>query len=166
MAVPYTLDYVFKGNGPKRGTIGVHTAVGKTLAQYAEGAGVLASALDAFTNGILESGSITIPMDLSGLTGNTAAINSDVEEGAELGMITTAGEPVTTIIPAPPQTFFIEGSDDLDQSAPGLTELISMLENGLLTTGGTIQPTDVEQVDIVDVIRARKITKPSGTRRR
>lgn len=164
MSLPYTLDYVFRGNSAKRGSVGIHTAVGLTLAQYAEGAGALAALLDDFTNGILLSGSMTIPFDISGLSSNLAEENSDVEEVSEIGMVTTEGRPVVSNIPGTPQIFFIDGSDDLDQSDPDLAALISMFENGLSVTGGTIIPTDVEEVDILSVTRARKVTKPSGTR--
>ncbi|KKN01201.1 hypothetical protein LCGC14_1130150 [marine sediment metagenome] len=164
MAKPYTLDYTFKGNSAKRATVGIHTAVGLTLAQYDEGAGALAGLLDGFTNGILLSGSMNIPFDISGLISNLAEENSDVEEISEIGMVTTEGEPVVSNVPGTPQAFFIEGSDDLDQSAPDLAALISMFENGLSVTSGTIIPTDTLEVDILSVTRAQKRTKPSGTR--
>lgn len=165
MALPNTFDYVFRDNAGKRGTAGYHVIAALTKAQYEEAGQALALLIDDFTNGIVESASMTIPVDISALTGNAADENSDVEEGAELGMVTVDSQPVSMIIPSPQQAYFIEGSDDLDTSDPILAAVISMLENGLATTGGTIQPTDVAEVDITQVIRARKITRPSGTRR-
>lgn len=165
MAIPNTFDYVFRDNAAKRATAGYHVIAGLTKAQYEEAGQALAVLLDDFTNGIVESASMTIPVDISGLTANDADENSDVEEGAAIGMITADGDPVSMIIPAPQQDYFIDGSDDLDISDPILSAVISMLENGLATTGGTIQPTDVAEVDITQVTRARKITSPSGTRR-
>ena len=166
MAIPNTFDYVFRDNVGKRATAGYHVIAALTKAQYEEAGQALALLLDAFTNGIVESASMTIPVDLSALTGNVAEENSDVEEGAELGMVTVDGQPVSMIIPSPKQAYFIEGSDDLDTSDPILAAVISMLENGLAVTGGTIQPTDVAEVDLTQVTRARKITRPSGTRRK
>ncbi len=165
MALPNTFDYVFRDNAGKRASAGYHVIAALTKAQYEEAGQALALLLDDFTNGIVESASMTIPVDISALIANAADENSDVEEGAELGMITVGGDPVSMIIPAPQQDYFIDGSDDLDISDPILAAVISMIENGLAVTGGTIQPSDVAEVDITQVTRARKITRPSGTRR-
>lgn len=164
MAKPYTFDYVLKGQSPKLASFGVHTPEGLTIVQYAEAAGVLAQDIDGFTNGRIEGGSMTIPVDISGLTGNVAAENSDVEEIAALGAETASGRPVVVNIPTPSALVFIDGSNDLDISDPLLAPVISMLENGLVTLGGLMQPTDVEQEDITQVVTARKRTRSSGTR--
>lgn len=166
MPIPFTIDVVYRDESGSRATAGYHVGSELTQPQYVEGGQALAPLLDDFTDGVIESMSLTVPVDISGLTDNTAEVGSDVEEAAEFGMITTENRGVSVVIPGLLSDYFTPGSDDLDQSDPLLAPLISMFENGLATTGGTIQPCDVGEIDVSSVIRARKITRPSGTRRR
>ena len=66
-------------------------------------------------------------------------------------------------IPATNDTASVAGSDDLDQTDTDVAAIVSLLEDGLAVTGGTIIPSDVDENDIVEVVTARERVRNSGS---
>lgn len=165
MPVSNRIDYVLRDASGGRAKTGFWVEPGLTLAQYQQGGQALAQEINAITNGVVESASMTIPVDVSGLTQNIAGANSDVEEVARFGATTADGRPVQVNVPGLIPTAIAAGSDDLNQANSAVAAMISMLEDGIVVTGGTIRPSDVGEQDITQVLTARYAVRPSGTRR-
>ena len=53
----------------------------------------------------------------------------------------------------------------MNQADPEVAAFISMMEDGIVTAGGTIQPCDVGESDITNLIYAREKFRASGRRR-
>ena len=164
MVKPNTLDFVWTDNAGKPATAGYHVDPALTKDNYNDAGRALALLLDPISNGILQSGSFSVPLDVSALTSNLADPGSDVEEIGELLMTSLAGEPVSINIPGISVLTFIPGSNVLDVAEVNLAALINALENGIAVTLATIAPTDIDESDILSVDTARKKIRPSGTR--
>jgi hypothetical protein len=146
----------------KRGTNTMYTPNGLTLAQYIEGLQAMAILLDNCSGAVLEGLNFTVPVDISGLTGNAALSTSDVEEVSQFVFQTTDGRLVHVNVPGLDDTKTPVGTDDLDQVDTDVAAFISMFEDGLATAGGTITPCDVDEDDIVAVVTARGAVRNSG----
>lgn len=164
MAEPIEVTGTYRDQANKDSTNTVYIADGLSLAQITEGLQAFASLVDDVVTTILRGLSFTVSIDISALTGNISSADSDVEEVAEYISTTAAGREVVLNLPATNDTQSALGSDDLDQTDVNVADLISMLEDGLATTGGTIIPCDVDENDIVSVVTARERVRNTGTR--
>ncbi|KKK72912.1 hypothetical protein LCGC14_2899150 [marine sediment metagenome] len=135
-----------------------------TIPQYQEAFDVYALLVNNIINGILEKASMTFPISVAGLVGNVLGPNSDVEEIGHFAFATADNRKVEINIPGIDLDTFILGSDDLDQADPDVAAFIAIILNGVSTPGGTIIPTDVAELDVDNLRKARKQTRPTGTR--
>jgi hypothetical protein len=164
MALAAKVVYTVIDDSGERGTTEINVPTGFSLAQYTEFGAAMATFLDAILGGKVESADICFGVDLSGLTSNTALSTSDVEEIGAFVFQTSEGLNVICNVPCIDELTVISGSDDLDQAHVDIAALITAFEDGLVTAGGTIEPTDVAEVDIVTTISARERFRASGTR--
>lgn len=165
MPRPYEVITTVQDQAAKSSTSTLYVASGLTQAQYEEGLQALAQLIDPVLSGRILALRYAIPVDISGLTGNIAAGTSDVEEVGQFIFRTANNDPVEVNLPCINDTASAAGSDDLDQADANIAAFISMMEDGLAVTGGTIIPTDFEGIDIASVETARERVRNSGKRR-
>jgi hypothetical protein len=134
-----------------------------TIAQYASFANAYANAIDDIVLGKVSSkGTMTIPVDISDLTGNTLDPASDVEQIAAFQFLDANGEPVEVNVPGLLLADVVAGTDGLDTADTEIAAFITLMEDG----DGTVEPCSVAEADILSVIYARKETRASGRKRR
>jgi len=164
MAAPQVIYTVIDDSGD-RATTTVNLPTGFSLSQFGEFGSAMATLVDAMLGGKVESAEICFPVDVSGLTSNTALSTSDVEEIGAFQFRTVDNFPVRVNVPCIDELLVASGSDDLNQGDADIAAFIAAMENGIVTTGGTISPTDVGEDDIVNTDFARERTRATGTRR-
>lgn len=141
----------------------IHVPTGFTVAQYSQFANDYANAMDDIVLGaIATKATMTVPIDISGLTGNTIDPTSDVEQIAAFQFLDANGEPVDVNVPGVLQADVVGGTDNLDTTDTEIAAFITLMENG----NGTIAPSSVSEADILDTIYARKETRASGRKRK
>lgn len=165
MAVPFQVVYTTEDASGDRATTAIDVPITFSLSQYGEFAGAMASLLDAFIGGVLVSAALTVNIDLSALTGNAILSTSDVEEVGAFLFTTGEGRPVDVNVPCIIETLEAAGSDNLDQADVDIAALITAVEDGIATTGGTIAPCDRGEDDLVTTTYARSELRNSGKRR-
>lgn len=140
----------------------IHVQSGASIAQYAAFANAYANAVDDIALGAVDPlGTMSIPVDISGLTGNTVDAASDVEQIAAFQFADANNEPVDVNIPGLIQADVLAGSDGLNTADTQIAAFITLMENG----NGTIAPCSVSEADIIDTFYARKETRATGRRR-
>lgn len=140
----------------------IHVPSGLTIAQYATFANAYANAIDDIALGRVDpKGTMTIPVDISGLTGNTLDPASDVEQIAAFQFLDTNGEPVDINVPGLLLADVVAGTDGLNTADTEIAAFVTLIETG----DGTVAPSSVAEADIVSLIYARKETRASGRRR-
>jgi len=164
MPEPIEVTGTYVDQASKKSTNTLYIADGLTIAQITEGLQALASLIDDVVSAVINGINFSVSVDLSGLTGNISAGTSDVEEVGEFISRTAAGREVYMNLPCINDTTSPAGSDDLDQTDVNIAAIISMLEDGLATAGGTIIPSDVDENDLVQVVTARERVRNTGTR--
>lgn len=146
----------------KTATNTLYVPNGLTLAQYHEGLEASAVLLDEVSGAVMEGMTFCVEVDISGLTGNVVVTTADVEDIGAFQFRTADNRPVNVNVPGIIDTLAPLGSDNLDQSDTDVAAFISMFEDGLAVTGGTITPTDVDSDDITAVVFAREEVRNSG----
>jgi len=141
----------------------IYVPSGFTIAQYGTFANDYANAVDDIVIGAVQpKATMTVPVDISGLTNNTVDPASDVEQIAAFQFIDANGEPVDVNIPGLLQADVVAGTDGLNTADTEIAAFITLMENG----NGTIAPSSVSESDVVDTLYARKETRASGRKRR
>lgn len=164
MAEPIEVTPSYTDQAGKKSTNTLYITEGLTLIQIIEGLQTLVLFIDDVVGALINGIDFTISVDLSGLTGNVTAATADVEEVGEFISRTVAGRDVTLNLPCINDTTSPPGSDDLDPTDTNIGAIISMLEDGLAVTGGTIIPCDVDGNDLVQVVTSRERVRNSGSR--
>lgn len=148
----------------KTATNTMYVPNGLTLAQYAQGLRASAVILDEVSGSVLDALNYSVDVDISALTGNGLAGTADVEDIGAFQFRTADNRPVNVNVPGIIDTLSSAGSDALDQTDTDVAAFISMFEDGIAVTGGTITPTDVDSQDIVGTVYAREEARNSGSR--
>jgi len=164
MPQPQIIYTVIDDSG-ERGTTSMNLQVGFSLSQFGEFAASMATFMDALLSGKIESAEICFGLSIVGLTSNTALSSSDVEEYGAFKFDTVESLSVDVNIPGIDELIVASGSDDIDLANADVAAFVSAMENGLSTTDGTIQPTDVGEKDVDVLIYARERMRASGKRR-
>ena len=162
MPISPKIRFAVADNDNDKANTEIHVPSGFTVAQYGTFANDYANALDDIVIGAVQpKATMTIPVDISGLTGNTVDPTSDVEQIAAFQFIDANGEPVDVNVPGLLQADVVAGTDGLNTADTQIAAFITLMENG----NGTIAPSSVSESDIVDTLYARKETRPSGKKR-
>ncbi len=164
MAEPIELTGTYTDQANKKATNTLYLAAGLTIAQFTEGIQALSSLIDAVLGAIINGLQFTVAIDLSGLTSNEASTTSDVEEVGEFIFTTGQNRPVIVNLPGILDTFSPAGSDNLDLADSDIAAFVTAIEDGIVVTGGTIIPCDVDQNDITELVTARERVRNTGTR--
>jgi len=163
MAIAPKIRFKVTDNDNDPANTEIHVPSGLTIAQYAAFANAYANAMDDIVLGRVDpKGTMTIPVDISALTGNTLDPASDVEQIAAFQFLDANGEPVDINVPGLLLADVVAGTDTLDIADTEIAAFITLIEDG----DGTVAPSSVAEADILSLIYARKETRASGKKRR
>jgi hypothetical protein len=168
MALAPSITYTLADGDGDTAATAVYVPIGDTLVRYGEFAVVHAETMEPLVLGVFQPTAIlSIPVDISALTGNVAAAESDVEQIAQFSFADTDNEPVKVNVPGcNVLQHVVVGSDALDLADADIAAFISMMEDGIEITGAvTVSPSGIAESDIVDTFYARKATKNSGRKK-
>lgn len=121
--------------------------------------------IDSLVLGVIRAVTGFLGVDISALTNNTPSASSDVEEVGAFEFVTASGNRVKFNIPAINENLVTNETGDLDQTQTAIANIITMFEDGLAVTGGTITPCDIGEEDIVGTLFARERFRNSGSRK-
>jgi len=163
VAIAPNINLKITDNDGDPANTGIHVPSGLTIAQYAAFANAYANAVDDIVLGRVDpKGTMTIPVDISALTGNTLDPTSDVEQIAAFQFLDTNGEPVDINVPGLLLADVVAGTDGLNTADTEIAAFVTLIEDG----NGVVAPTSVAEADITTLIYARKETRASGKKRR
>lgn len=163
MPIAPKINFNIGDNDGDVGSTGVHVQSGASLAQYAAYAVAHAAAMDDIVLGAINPiATLSIAIDISGLTGNTLDPASDVEQIAAFQFASADGEPVDVNVPGLLLADVVAGSDALNTADTEIAAFITLMEDG----DGTVAPCSIAESDIVATFYARKETRASGKKRR
>lgn len=165
MAVTNKVVYTLSDDSNEEGTFEINVATTPTLAQLTEFIRGYADLLDAIVSGLIKRAELSVPVDLSTLTGNTVGAGSDVQEINKYQFRTAAGRKVSINVPGTDETDVNPNSDELNTLDTQQAALINAIINGIAVTGGTIAPSDIDGEDITTLVFAREAARPTGKRR-
>lgn len=165
MALTYGLTYTFTDDSGESATATISLPTAFSLAQFTEFGRAMAVFVDDMVSGLISRCELSVGVDLSSLTGNTAAAGGDVQEINTYQFVTAAGRTVNINIPGTDETDVSPNSDDLDTVDAEQAAFINAMISGIAVTGGTIAPTDIDSEDITDLVYAREAARASGKRR-
>ena len=125
-----------------------------------------ATAVNNVIFGVIRSAIAHIVVQTNLLTGNTMVDTADVEHVGKFVFEAINGQRVLINIPTLNEAAVLaHASDNLDQAEPEVAAFIAAMVSGIAVTGGTIQPCDIGESSINEVIFAREAFKNSGARR-
>jgi len=162
MAVAPKWVTTIRDQAAKRSRFEVNPVAGKTLAQYGEAAILFAEDVNDMITGVVETVRMFQSVDISGLTNNTVQGNSDVEESGQFIFADADGRHVEINIPGIISDYFVAGSNDLDTANPTVDAFVDLMIDGVAVTAGTAIPTNIAETDVVSLVSARKVMRPSG----
>lgn len=164
--MPIELIFTIRDYRGKDSTTSVKIGTSET-AERAELFGVAwADVLDNLIAGAIQSCFALLGVAINTLTGNVVQDVSDVEEVASVQSRTTLGYLTEMNIPAIDEDLVDNLTGELDQAAPAVAALITMLEDGIVVGVETFRPTDIGGDAIETVIYARERSRNSGTRKK
>lgn len=165
MAVAFEIIYSFSDEDGDEGTTTFNVPTSFSLSQYTEFGAAMATLVNNIVQGKVESADLCLTADISGVTANVTSGADDVEDLAAFKFRTADNRPVQLNIPGLDEQTVLTGSDELDQSDPAVAGIIDMMTNGIVTAGGTIQPCDIAEDDVISTEYARERFRASGSRR-
>ena len=161
--MPQVIYTVIDDDGD-RATTSINIPTGFSLSQIVEFGAGMATLIDAVLDGRVESCEVAFSVDVADLTNNIVGTSSDVEEIGAFKFTTANGFPVNMNLPGLDEGFVGVGTDDLDVALPAVAALITAMETGIATSGGTIAPCDVGEDTIALTNSARERFRASGSR--
>lgn len=165
MALAITVRVEFIDDKGKTSFTKVRVPNGFTLSQYGEFGTALAQLLTDISICRVTGGSLTFSIDLSGLGLRTVAgITADIaEKAAFLFNTAITGLRAKLRIPTFRETLVPPGSDAVDLADVDVAAFKTAMESGIVTTGGTISPTDDRENDITGLTTAREVKRRTLT---
>lgn len=165
MALTVDIVYEYTDDSGDTAEQVVNLPQGFTITQFREFAQSMAQIIDVIVHGLISNASLRFSYDMSGLTANLATVSSDVEDVGAFVFNTNEGRLVQLNIPALDESFVIAQDDSIDLSDPTVAAFVAAMTDGLAVTGGTIQPCDVAEDDIVSVESSRERFRSTARRR-
>lgn len=147
-------------------TTSVRLASTVTVAEANGFAVAWTQAVDALIGGVIRAVLAFLRVDISALTGNLVGDNSDVEHIGKFSFLTEGG--IRTLVNIPCLSEIALGtttSDTLDPEQLDVEAFITAMEDGINAGGALIQPCDIGQGDITQMVFAREAFRNSGARR-
>lgn len=150
MALAVTINFGFLDEKGGKSSTKIRVPNGFSIAQYVEFAQAAAQVLANVSTGQVTSASVCVGLDLS-----SATIKASVLAGADRFQkaffqfgTSVAGFFARLRLPAFWENKIAAGSDSVDQTDVDVQSFISMYEDGLVVTGGTVQPTNGRTHDV------------------
>lgn len=162
MAVAPKWITTIRDQAGKRSRFEVNPVADKTLSEYGEAAIVFAEDVNGVITGVLETIRMFQGIDISGLANNTVQGNSDVEESGQFIFSDADGRHIEINVPGIISDYFVAGSNDLDTADPTVDAFVDLMIDGVSVTGGTAIPCNIAEIDVVSLVSARKVMRPSG----
>ncbi len=162
MAVAPKWITTIRDQAAKRSRFEVNPIAGKTLVNYGEAAIVFAEDVNDIITGVVETVRMFQGVDISALTNNTVLGNSDVEESGQFIFADSDGRHVEVNVPGIISDYFVAGSNDLDTANPTVDAFVDLMIDGVAVTAGTAIPCNIAETDIISLVSARKVMRPSG----
>jgi hypothetical protein len=161
-----SLVYEIVGDNPKKtATTSVRLSETNLLANLKLFGVAFATLLNNFIGGKILSAALVFDVDISGITANNVEVYSDVEEIAGFGFSTPEGTKTVLNVPSLIETVVIDTTNNLSLVATNVAAVIIMMEDGIAVTGGTIVPTDIGELDGLELDYAREQARGSGKSR-
>lgn len=152
-----SLNIVVEDNKGAKSTTSFNVDDAVSVAGLAEVGLAIAQSILTIVTGRIVSISACINVDLTSLTGNTVALNSDVEEGARFIWNSTGGFTTSNRLPTFDEQYIVAGSRMVNVDAPAVEAFINLIEGGVVTVGdGTVAITDYRGAEVVDLDSARE----------
>lgn len=164
MAIAASIVTVISDAAGKQSDYTAYLPTSLNLTQFREFGQAMAVAVDAFIHGRLDSVTLKIDGDISGLTNNTAEADSDVEDVGFFEYQTAEGRSVKMNLPGVKEAAIVDGSYDLDTAQADVAAFDAMMRNGIAVTGGTAIPCARDESDITTLAVAEYRSRPSGKR--
>jgi hypothetical protein len=144
----------------------VHLADTVTLAQATSFSVGYATALNNIIAGVIRSCAAYLKPSIASLLNNTVGANSDVEHIGKFEFLTEEGIRVKINIPCLSElTVHSDFSDEIDQAQADVAAFIAAMTDGILSGGAQINPCDIGEGDVTDIVFAREAARNSGARR-
>lgn len=159
LSVGITFSFVDDKN--KTSTTKLHIPTGLTIAQITTFASTSGQVLADFSNCRVTRVSPCIGIDLSELSLPSAGATSDWWEKAIFTMRTAFNTVAKVLVPTFRDTMIVDGSDSVDVTDPDVAAFITALEDGIVTTGGTIAPVDLRDNDVSEVTASKELFSKS-----
>lgn len=150
MALASSVIFTFVDSNGKRGRTKIRVPNGFSIAQYREFGQAMAQVFVDVSHAQVEKVQIAAQLDLSsaGLDA-IATITSDRFQKLHMTFRSAvAGFRKLIQIPAFDEGFLIAGSQDLDLSHPDVDAVETVMIDGIVTSGGTIQPVTERGYDL------------------
>lgn len=159
--------YTIEDSSGTKGTTSVRVEDDVTVAGLQGFGAGWATALNNLIRGKILGAVAHLLCNISGLTLNTITGGSDVEHLGKFQFVTATGVRVDCNIPTIAE-FTVEAdvNDEMDVSQVDVAAFISMMEDGILVSGATIQPCDVGGVSLTSLVFAHEGARNSGARSR
>jgi hypothetical protein len=144
----------------------VRLADSATIAQANGFAVGWSQAVDAVIAGVIRTVLAFLRVDISALTGNLVGALSDVEHIGKFSFRTEDG--IRTLVNVPCLAEITLGtttSDVLDPVQVNVAAFITAMEDGINAGGALIEPCDIGEGDIVEVVFSREAFRNSGAKR-
>lgn len=149
-AVSISITFLDSKNKSSSTKVKVPTTL--SLAQITEFAGDFGQLMADFSSCRVTGVTPCIGLDLSSATLRAiAASTSDIAEKAWILASTAVGTFTKMKLPTASDSYVIDGTDQVDQTDPDAAALVTIFEDGIVTTGGTIAPVDLRDNDVTGV---------------
>lgn len=159
----WSLIFEYKGDlGQKNATSEIFLPQTFSLVQYGLFAVAMAEIINDFVKGQIVSATLSIGLDVSALTGNTNETDSDVQEVGGFEFLAEDGFVTKVNLPTFPTSLTVAGTEQIDIADTDVDAFVEAMLTGIAVTGGTIQPSDVGELDIEELIFAEYQNKNSG----
>lgn len=156
MAIAFEVVYTFEDDDGDSAESAIKIPSSPSIAQFTEFAQAMAQLIDPIVSGLISSAGVRVSIDISALTGNIKASQGDVQDVGAFRYRTGDARPVRVNVPAISEALVLANSDDLDTAAPAVSAFNTAMLSGIAVVGGTIQPCDVDEDDIVTLSFARE----------
>jgi len=159
MALAVTVRYDFVDEKNKTSFTKIRVPTGFSIAQYVEFGIAMAQFVANISSCTITGGSITFGIDLSGLGLKTAANSlADIAQKAYFAFNSAVtGFKKRLRIPTFDEAKVNAGTDSIDTVDAAVAAFTTAMTNGIVVTGGTIQPSTERGQDLTSLSEAREV---------
>jgi len=163
-----TITYSIRDGKGKAGQCSVKIPETTSTQDTKEFAQEMGELIVALIDGEVTNISAAIDVDLTaGILAQSAAANSDREEGAQFNFSVQGGFYTGTRIPTFKESLMVSGDEDVDVAQQAVDDFVDAMVNGItLTSTATVAPCDMRDTGITGLSSAYDAFQRSRTSRR